>query len=98
MLGSQIPEHSTPVVGVSITVGAAILGWSLDAIPYLQVVSLIVAIIAGVLTALWYWRQIRAHVVAATAVLAAAEIKAKAKIVAEALKEALEKPNPPSQS
>ena len=84
------PQVQVGITGAAITVAGATGGWLLAAIPILQIISLLVAIIAGVLTALWYWRQVRAHIVAATAVLAAAEIKAKAKIVAEALKAVIE--------
>ena len=87
MIGPTSHEHIGPAVGAVVTIGAAILGWAVEAIPVLQVISLIVAIIAGTITALWYWRQLRAHIVVASAILEAERLKASAKLVAAALDE-----------
>ena len=45
-------------VGTCVTGLAAFVGWTAAAVPVLQVVSLLVAIIAGSLTIAWYWKQL----------------------------------------
>jgi hypothetical protein len=46
-------------VGSVTTLGATITEWCADALPALQIVSTLIAIIAGGLTIIWYIRQLR---------------------------------------
>ncbi len=78
-------HHPTPAIGILVTVISTLIGWAADIEPVLRVISLLVAITAGSMTALWYYKQLRAHVVVAAAILEAEKIKASAKLVAEAL-------------
>lgn len=52
----QVQQH-TGAVGASVTGGSAFIGFVTDAIPVLQALSLLVSIVAGALTALWYVRK-----------------------------------------
>ncbi len=51
-------EHGGPV-GATITLGSAIVGFATAAIPVLQAVSLLVAIVVGLLTAVWYYKRLK---------------------------------------
>jgi hypothetical protein len=80
----------TAVVGTATTLSGTIMGWMLDSVPVLQVVSLLVAIVAGILTAMWYWHQLhierlKAAELIATAKIAANAVTAEANIKADAV-------------
>ena len=57
----QIAPHvqsHVGAIGAGVTCVATYVGWAAAATPLLQVISLAVAISAGSLTVLWYWKQL----------------------------------------
>jgi hypothetical protein len=82
-------QHPAPaIVGTTTTFTATAAGWILSSIPALQFVALIVAIVSGVITSLWYFRQLHAEQIKAAAIVAADMILARAKVIAVALDKA----------
>lgn len=82
------PDVAPGLYGTGITILGAIAAFCAAAIPVLQFCVLVTTFIAGVLTSVWTYKKIRSHNLEAAARVAAAEIKAKAVVVAKALDEA----------
>lgn len=81
------PEIQPSLYGTAVTVGGTILSFAAAAIPVLQAFVLLISGVAGVLTAIWTYKKIRAENVAAAARVAAAAVKATAVVTAAALEE-----------
>ena len=63
------------------------MGFVSAALPVLQVLSLIIGIAVGIVTFIYYWKKVKSEEVLATAMVAAAAVKATATIAATALQE-----------
>jgi predicted RND superfamily exporter protein len=52
-------EMSIGTTGNAVTLGAGFVGWVASTMPVLQAFSLLVSIVVGVLTAIWWIRKLR---------------------------------------
>lgn len=51
--------NHTGGVGATVTISATVVHWATVADPILHAIATCVAIVAGGLTILWYWKQLR---------------------------------------
>lgn len=54
----EVIQQHIGAVGASVTGGSAFVGWVVAVTPVLQVTSLFVSTLAGVLTVIWYVRKL----------------------------------------
>lgn len=81
------PEIAPGIYGTGVSWGAGIVAFSSAAMPVLQAFALLISIVAGLLTAVWTYKKIRAENLRANALVAAEALKATAVVTATALEE-----------
>lgn len=85
-MGQHISDSGPGMVGTSVAGGLTIMGFIADAIPILQVLSLIAGLAVAIVTFLYYQRKLKIDEMHAAATVNAATVRAAGVVAAEAVK------------
>jgi hypothetical protein len=89
-LQTHVHDTVPGVIGTAAAGGFTLLGFITDAVPILQVISLLAGIAVAVVTFMYYQHKLAVERIEDQAILAAAALKAQAELTATALAKAAE--------
>ena len=84
-LQTHVHDTVPGVIGTTLAGGFTVMGFLVDAVPVLQVISLLAGIAVAVVTFMYYQRKLAVERIEDQAILAAAALRAQAEMTAKAL-------------